>query len=99
MDVVKRDEEKSNEQSRAESPESTGGAAEREWLRLVLRKHSVQVRREFKGNSFRRGKIRFAFADDHIFFDEERNVSTAWNYDSNRFFDAFTVEIFFKSLS
>jgi hypothetical protein len=45
-----------------------------------------------------RGRVRVAFADNRIVFDEERDVSTARHNDPNSFVDAFDGEILVESL-
>jgi hypothetical protein len=48
--------------------------------------------------SFYGGRVRFAFADNRIVFDEERDVSPARHNDANSFVDAFDGEILVESL-
>jgi len=97
MDLVKRDEEKSNKQCRTKNSERPGGADKRDWLRLILREH-FQRYRGSEVTHFCMGEFRFAFADNRIIFDEERDVSTARNNHSNSLIDAFAGEILVKSL-
>jgi hypothetical protein len=98
MNVVKGYAEKSHEQGRTENFERPRGAADRDWVRLILNRHSVQVRREVEVRNFCRGRVRFAFADDHIFFDEERNVSTAGDDDADSLIDSFSGKVIVKPL-
>jgi len=97
MDVVKRDEEKSDKQSRTEGSERPGGAGKWDWLRLIPSEH-LHGCRDSEVTSFCRGEFRFAFTDNRVIFDEERDVSTARNNHSNSFLDAFAGEILVKSL-
>ena len=97
MDVVKRDTEKSDKQSRTEGSERPVGADKRDWLRLIQREH-FQGCSGSEVISFCRRGFRFAFADNSVLFDEERDVSTARNDDANSFVDAFAGEILVKSL-
>ena len=66
-------------------------------MRLILREH-FQGCREGEVTSFCRGEFRFAFPDNRVIFDEERDVPTTWNNDANSFIDALASEILFKSL-
>jgi hypothetical protein len=97
MDLVKRDEEKSNKQCRTKSSERPRGADKRDSLRLILREH-FQRYRGSEVTNFCRGEFRFAFADNRVIFDEEGDVSTARNNHSNSLIDAFAGEILVKSL-
>jgi hypothetical protein len=97
MEVVKKDEEKSNKQSPTKSSERPGGAGNWDWLRLSQREH-FQGCTDSEVTSICRGESRSAFADNCVIFDEERDVPTTWNDNANSLIEALAGEILFKSL-
>src|ERR1700755_128537 len=94
---MKRDKEESDKQSPTEGSKCPGGADDNNWLGLILMGRFQRCTRRNVATCYG-GRVRCAFADTRIVFDEERDVSTARHNDPNSFVDAFDGEILVESL-